>query len=75
MIKVLENAIDKVKVLPAERQTYAAELLEQLAAAGAGVFAVPETHKAAIREGLAQADRGEFVDDATVARTLRQSWA
>ena len=74
MIKVLENAVDKVKVLPAEQQAYAAAILEQLAAAG-GVFAVPEAHKAAIHEGLAQAERGEFVDDATVARTLRLSWA
>jgi hypothetical protein len=34
MIKVLENAIDKVKRLPEDRQAYVAEVLEQIAAAG-----------------------------------------
>jgi predicted transcriptional regulator len=29
----------------------------------AGVFAVPEEHRAAVLEGLKQAERGEFVSD------------
>ena len=67
MIKVLEDAIDKIKDLPEDRQAYAAEILEQIAAAGAGSFQVPEDHRAAVLEGLEQAKRGEFVSDEEMA--------
>jgi hypothetical protein len=42
MMKILEEAIEKVRKLPEERQAYAAEVLEQIAAAGGDVFAVPQ---------------------------------
>lgn len=67
MMKVLEIAIEKIKELPEDRQVYAAEVLEQIAAAGHGVFRVPEEHRAAILEGLEQAKRGEFVSDEDMA--------
>ena len=74
MIKVLEIAIEKLKTLPNERQAYAAEILEQLVAAGSGEFPIPDEHRAAVSEGHAQAQRGEFVDEKTVERKLRRSW-
>jgi predicted transcriptional regulator len=67
MIKVLEQAIEKIKGLPEDRQAAAAEVLEQIAEAGSGTFAVPDEHRAAILEGLAQADRGEHVSDEEMA--------
>jgi predicted transcriptional regulator len=67
MIKVLEDAIDKVRRLPEDRQAYVAEVLEQIAAAGSHLFKVPEEHRAAVREGLEQAERGEFVSDDEMA--------
>ena len=68
MMKVLEDAIEKVRKLPEERQAYVAEVLEQIAAAGSDPFSVPEEHRAAVLEGLEQAERGEFVsDDETAA--------
>jgi predicted transcriptional regulator len=67
MIKVLEQAIEKIKELPEDRQAYAAEVLEQIAAAGSGEFQVPEDHRAAVLEGLEQAQRGEFVSDQEMA--------
>jgi hypothetical protein len=67
MIKVLENAIDKVKRLPEDRQAYVAELLEQIASAGIGEFIVPDDHRAAVLEGFEQAERGEFVSDEEMA--------
>jgi predicted transcriptional regulator len=67
MIKVLEDAIDKVRRLPEDRQAYVAEVLEQIAAAGSHLFTVPEEHRAAVREGLEQAERGEFVSDDEMA--------
>ena len=56
MIEKLEKAIEKVKRLPGDRQAYAAILLDELASGG--LFNVPDDHKAAVLEGLAQARRG-----------------
>jgi truncated hemoglobin YjbI len=72
MMKVLEDAIEKVKRLPEERQAYVAEVLEQIAAAGTDPFTVPEEHRAAVLEGLAQAERGEFMDDDDMAALWRK---
>jgi predicted transcriptional regulator len=67
MMKVLEDAFEKVRKLPEERQAYVAEVLEQIAAAGSDPFSVPEAHRAAVLEGLEQAERGEFVSDDEMA--------
>lgn len=66
MIKVLEQAIEKIRALPEDQQAYAAGVLEQIAAAN-NVFQVPEGHRDAIAEGLEQAKRGEFVSDEEIA--------
>jgi hypothetical protein len=75
MMKVLEEAIEKVKTLSEERQALAAEVLEHIAATEAGVFHVPDEHLSAVLEGLEQAKRGEFADDTAVERVLRKPWA
>lgn len=67
MTKVLEDAIEKVRRLPEDRQAYVAEVLEQIAAAGTDIFVVPAEHRSAVLEGLGQADRGEFATDEEVA--------
>ena len=73
MIKVLEQAIEKIKELPEDRQAYAAEVLEQIAAAGADVFQVPDDHRAAVLDGLEQARRGELVSDEEMAAVWKRS--
>lgn len=67
MIKVLEQAIEKIRTLPEDRQAYAAEVLEQIAASGSGAFEVPEDHRSAVLEGLDQAKRGDLVSDDEMA--------
>ena len=67
MMKVLEEAIEKIRKLPEDRQAYAAELLEQIAAAGDETFPVPPGHRAAVLEGFGEAERGEFVSDEEMA--------
>lgn len=67
MIKVLEKAIEKVKALPEERQAYAAAVLEDIAAAAGEVFQIPEEHRDAVFEGLAQAKRGELATEEEMA--------
>ncbi len=67
MTKVLEDAIDKLRKLPEDRQAYVAEVLEQIASAGGDIFVVPDEHRASVLEGLEQAGRGEFVSDHEMA--------
>ena len=67
MMKILEDAIEKVRKLPEEWQAYVAEVLEQIAAAGSDVLTVPEEHREAVLEGLGQAERGEFMSDDEMA--------
>ncbi len=67
MTKVLEDAIEKVRRLPEDRQAYAAEVLEQIAAAGSDVFTIPDEHRAAVLEGLREADQGNFMGDDEMA--------
>ena len=66
MIKVLEQAIEKVKALSPERQKYAAEVLEQIAAAGDGVYRLTDEERRLVREGLAELDRGEYASEKEV---------
>ena len=65
MIKVLEDAIEKVKALPVERQELAAELLEQLSVTDT-VYPLTDAERLAVREGLAELDRGERASEAAV---------
>ena len=66
MIKVLEEAIEKVKKLPKERQEYAAEVLEQIVDAGDAVYLLTDEERRLVREGLDELDRGEAATDAEV---------
>lgn len=61
MIKVLEQAIEKVKTLSSERQQYAAQVLEQIAAAGDQVYNLTDEERRLVREGLDELDRGEGI--------------
>ena len=66
MIKVLEQAIEKLKKLPRERQEYAAEVLERIAEAGEEVYVLSDEERRLVREGLDELDRGEAASQAEV---------
>jgi ribosome assembly protein YihI (activator of Der GTPase) len=66
MIKALEQAIEKIKTLPKERQEYAAEVLEQIAELGEEVYALSDEERRLVREGLDELDRGEAASEAEV---------
>ena len=66
MIKMLEQAIEKVKKLPRERQEYAAEVLERIAEAGEEVYVLSDEERRLVREGLDELDRGEAASQAEV---------
>ena len=65
MTKLLEQAIAKVRMLPDEDQDALA--LAILSMADAEIEPLDDETRAAIREGLEQARRGEFVPDEEIA--------
>ena len=66
MIKVLEEAIEKVRKLPKEQQEYAAEVLELIAEAGDAVYVLNDEERRLVREGLDELDRGETASEEKV---------
>ena len=50
MIKMLEQAIEKVKTLSEERQRYAAQVLEQIAEADDDVYRLSDEERRLVRE-------------------------
>lgn len=68
MIKVLEQAIEKVKGLSEERQRYAARVLEEIAEAGDGVYRLSDEERRLVREGIDDLDAGRIVLDADMDR-------
>jgi predicted transcriptional regulator len=72
MTKLLEKAIDKVRELPEDEQEAVAAVMLQMAGGDAPVVKLDDETRAAIREGLAQAERGEFVPDEVVARSNKR---
>jgi hypothetical protein len=71
MSDLMEKALAAVGRWPASRQDEAAELLLALDRLGATYTASPE-ELAAIDEGLAQAERGEFASDAEVEAAFQR---
>jgi predicted transcriptional regulator len=68
MIEALEHALEKVKTLSEERQRYAAQVLEQIAAAGEGGSRLSDAERRLVRAGLEDLDAGRVVPDAEMAR-------
>jgi predicted transcriptional regulator len=62
MTKLLQKAIEKARELPAEDQDTVAVAVLSMTEETA-IVALDEETRAAIREGLEQARRGEFVPD------------
>ncbi len=73
MIKALEIAIEKLKRLPEDKQAYAAELIEEIAAADDEPVRIPDNHLPSVLGGLGQARRGEFATDEEMA-ALWKRW-
>ena len=74
MIKALEQAIEKVRVLSSERQQYVAEVLEEIAAEGE-VYHLTDGELLLVHEALTDLDRGEYASDGADEAVLRKPWA
>jgi predicted transcriptional regulator len=71
MTKLLENAIARIRELPAEDQDAVAVAMLSMAEE-TPVAALDDETRAAIREGLEQARRGEFVPDGEIEALWRR---
>ena len=62
-----KSLLEKVESWPEEDQEELAEYAREIEARRTGVYTMSDDERAAVRRGLAQADRGEFVPDDFVA--------
>jgi predicted transcriptional regulator len=67
MTKLLEKAVEKLLQLPEGRQDELARMLIDVAASDLHPYQLTDEERAAVDEGLAQAERGEFATDKEVA--------
>ncbi len=72
MTKLLEKAIAAARELPDADQDQVAELILSIATKAEGPAVLDDETRAAIREGVEQAKRGEFVSDAKMAAFFRR---
>lgn len=68
MTKQLEAMIERIKKWPAWRQQDAVHLLQRMEKAGMEVCHLSDKERELIEEGLAEANRGEFVSDDDMER-------
>ena len=67
MNKTLKEVIEHAETWPVEDQEELAEYAREIEARRIGVYTMSDDERVAVRKGLAEADRGEFVPDEIVA--------
>lgn len=70
MNKLLETLIDRAGDWPEEAQAEAARSLLDIERRRVPLYQLTPEERAAVEEGLAQAERGELTDEATVKSLL-----
>jgi predicted transcriptional regulator len=61
--KQIDDVLESVRSWPQEDQEELAEIAREIEARRTGIYVMTEEERAAVKEGLRQADRGEFVSD------------
>ncbi len=72
MNKTAETILDRIADWPKEAQDELMQAVIDIEAKHLGVYHLSDDERAAVREGLAQAERGEFVPDDVVAAYFKQ---
>ena len=72
MTELLEKAVVAVRKLPRQSQDEIAMTMLRLAQDSAEPETMDESQRAAVLEGLAQAQRGEFATDAEIDAAFRR---
>jgi len=63
MIKITKQVLERVASWPEEDQQELAEIAREIEARRSGVYEPTPEEEAAIRQGLAELDRGEWVNE------------
>lgn len=66
-MNALKEIIQRAETWPQEDQDELAEYAREIQARRTGVYIMTDEERSAVRRGLAEADRGEFVPDDVVA--------
>ena len=72
MIKVFENLIDRIAVLPKEAQDEVVRSVLEIEARHLGVYQLSDEERADILEALAEVRRGEVASEEEVAEVFRR---
>ncbi len=72
MITTLKQMLPNIETWPDEDQEALAEVAREIEAERTGVYVMTAAEEAAVREGLAQADRAEFVSDERMSALWKQ---
>lgn len=72
MNKTVENILDRIADWPKEAQEELMQAVADIEAKHLGVYRLSDDERAAVREGLAQAGRGEFVPDDIVEEYFKK---
>ena len=72
MNKALESLLERVAAWPAEAQEELLQSIVDIEIKHFGVYRLSADERAAVREGLAQAERGEFAPDEAVAEFFKR---
>ena len=67
MNRILQEVIEHAASWPQEDQEELAEYAREIEARRIGNYMMSDDERAAVRNGLAEADRGEFVSDELIA--------
>jgi len=67
MNKIAEGILDRIADRPKEAQAELMQAMADIEVKHLGIYRLSDDERAAVREGLAQAERGEFVPDDVVA--------
>ena len=63
-----KRLLEQVESWPEEDQEELAEFAREIEARRSGIYTMSDDERAAVRRGLAEADRGEFVPDDVIAK-------
>jgi hypothetical protein len=72
MIKTLKDALKLAATWPTEDQEELAEHAREIVAKRTGVYMMSDEERTAVRAGLAEADRGDFIPDDVIAEADRR---
>jgi predicted transcriptional regulator len=67
MNKTLREVLEQAATWPREDQDELAEYAREIEARRTGIYTMSDEERIAVRRGLAEADRGEFVSDERIA--------